>query len=454
MKKYSKIQYFFWLLSGAEISILKDCPTDYNKQAGIGFTVFMTTLLAFCSGCYAGYYFSDSILAAIIFGIIWSMLVFSIDRSMIITLKKNPTKRQYFLIPFLSRASLSVLIAFIISIPLELLIFSENIELGMDKYKEERTTELREAAKLAQDTEGKDKNINQTKEEINNIENELKTAPSDGKYQAIEHEINLLENHLKELNEAAGKARREASIAYNRVPEDPYSLEKDQSSSQWKFYLSKLSERRKAERDLNAFDHQKLKNLKDEKVAIYNKWYNEKNEEKERLQQLNKKAAEDLDQSKNKIDENIGKYENEIKDKKGFVLRYMILEDLAEFNSNKNDTDSRRTIFLLLWLIRAIFMLIEILPTIVKIVTPIGAYDKALFQREKDLEKELQESSEKYLQQQAMFRDMDYKAQEEQKKKQKEIELQLQSETLEEIMKVQKDIIHKKIEKYKSQNLS
>ena len=132
----------------------------------------------------------------------------------------------------------------------------------------------------------------------------------------------------------------------------------------------------------------------------------------------------------------------------------MILEDLAEFNSNKNDADSRRAVFLLLWLIRAIFMLIEILPTIVKIVTPIGAYDKALFQREKDLEKELQESSEKYLQQQAMFRDMDYKAQEEQKKKQKEIELQLQSETLEEIMKVQKDIIHKKIEKYKSQNLS
>lgn len=45
--KYSKLQYFFWLLSGAEISILKECPTDYNRQAGIGFTIFMTTLLAF-----------------------------------------------------------------------------------------------------------------------------------------------------------------------------------------------------------------------------------------------------------------------------------------------------------------------------------------------------------------------------------------------------------------------
>lgn len=454
MKKYSKIQYFFWLLSGAEISILKDCPTDYNKQAGIGFTVFMTTLLAFCSGGYAGYYFSDSIFAAIIFGIIWSMLVFSIDRSMIITLKKNPTKKQHFWLPLLFRFILSLLIAFIISIPLELLIFSENIELGMDKYKEERALELRKSSELAQDTERKDKNISRTKEEISNIENELKAAPSDGKYKAIEREINLLENHLKELNEMAGKARREANIAYSRVPEDPYSSEKDESSSQWKFYLSKLGEKRRAERNLNAFDHKKLKELKDEKVVIYNKWYNEKNEEKERLQQLNKEAAEDLALSEKITEDKTKNLQEKMEDKKGFVLRYMILEDLAKLNSNKEDADSRRAIFLLLWLIRAIFILVEFLPSLVKVITPIGAYDRALFQREKDMEKDLQESSEKYLQQQAIFREMDYKAQEEQKKKQTEIEQQLQSETLEEIMKVQKDIIHKKIEKYKSQNLS
>ena len=156
----------------------------------------------------------------------------------------------------------------------------------------------------------------------------------------------------------------------------------------------------------------------------------------------------------NIIDNNIDKYKNKMEDKKGFVLRYMILEDLAEFNSNKEDADSRRAVFLLLWLIRAIFILIEILPTIVKIVTPIGAYDRALFQREKDMEKELQESSEKYLQQQAIFREMDYKAQEEQKKKQTEIEQKLQSETLEEIMQVQKNIIQKKIENYKSKHSS
>lgn len=453
MKKYSKIQYFFWLLSGAEISILKDCPTDYNKQAGIGFTVFMTTLLAFCSGGYAGYYFSDSIFAAIIFGIIWSMLVFSIDRSMIITLKKNPTKKQFFLIPFLSRAILSVLIAFIISIPLELLIFSENIELGMDKYKQERTTELRKAAELAQDTENKDKNINRIKNEITNIENELKSEPTTGEYKDIKRKIKDKEALLNELEKAAANAKREANIAYNRTPEEPYSSEKDKTSPQYNLYRRKLAEKTRIDKEINTHS-QILNKLKKKQDEIYNNWRDELDKERKELNDRNNEAQKKLDESINEIDNNIDKYKNKMEDKKGFVLRYMILEDLAEFNSNKEDADSRRAVFLLLWLIRAIFILIEILPTIVKIVTPIGAYDRALFQREKDMEKELQESSEKYLQQQAIFREMDYKAQEEQKKKQTEIEQKLQSETLEEIMQVQKNIIQKKIENYKSKHSS
>src|SRR5690554_5163803 len=126
--KYSKIQYFFWLLSGAEISILKECPTDYNRQAGIGFTIFMTTLLAFCSGSYAGWFFGESWTSALVFGLIWASLIFSIDRSMVITMKKDPTKpKQNFWLAFLTRAVLAALIAFVISIPLELLIFKDNI---------------------------------------------------------------------------------------------------------------------------------------------------------------------------------------------------------------------------------------------------------------------------------------------------------------------------------------
>ena len=94
--RYSKIQYICWLFSGAEISLLKECPTDFNRQASIGFTIFMTCLLAGLSGGFAAWRFTidtpgqdGNWIASIIFGLVWGMLVFSIDRSMVVTLKKG-----------------------------------------------------------------------------------------------------------------------------------------------------------------------------------------------------------------------------------------------------------------------------------------------------------------------------------------------------------------------------
>ena len=133
--RYSKIQYICWLFSGAEISLLKECPTDFNRQASIGFTIFMTCLLAGLSGGFAAWRFTidtpgqdGNWMASIIFGLVWGMLVFSIDRSMVVTLKKDPTlKRQPFLIPLVTRMILAGLLAFMISIPLETKIFEPEI---------------------------------------------------------------------------------------------------------------------------------------------------------------------------------------------------------------------------------------------------------------------------------------------------------------------------------------
>lgn len=53
---------------------------------------------------------------------------FCIDRSLVITLKKDPTlKHQKFWVPLLSRSALACIIAFMVSIPLELVIFEDFI---------------------------------------------------------------------------------------------------------------------------------------------------------------------------------------------------------------------------------------------------------------------------------------------------------------------------------------
>jgi len=132
-------QIFFWKVAGSEISILERCPTDWNKHVGIGMAIFMTTLLAFFSGAYAAYFFSESLLTSSAFGLLWAALIYSIDRSLVVTLKKTPDKKWYeYLLPFTLRGLLSLVIAFVISIPLELLIFEENIAIHMTNYKQKQ----------------------------------------------------------------------------------------------------------------------------------------------------------------------------------------------------------------------------------------------------------------------------------------------------------------------------
>ena len=108
--------------------------------------------------------------------------------------------------------------------------------------------------------------------------------------------------------------------------------------------------------------------------------------------------------------------------------------------------------FFILWLIRILFFVIEILPTIAKMATPIGAYDRAIYQKEKDLEKDLLQKTEGYLSQQKILRDIDYKYEQEQINERNKIENELHKEILVEIASAQNLIAKKKIEEFKNLN--
>ena len=147
MKKIiNAIKYFFWLLAGSDISVLEKTPTDQNRHANIGLAIFTKTIVAFITGSLAGAQFSlnssNIWLQAIIFGGIWSLIVFTIDRNMVLTLKKDPkAKKQKLLIPLLYRIFLSAIISFFISIPLEIWIFKDEIQLQMTKDDDKKVLE-------------------------------------------------------------------------------------------------------------------------------------------------------------------------------------------------------------------------------------------------------------------------------------------------------------------------
>lgn len=454
---YSKIQYFFWLLSGAEISILKDCPTDYNRQAGIGFTIFMTTLLAFFSGSYAGYYFGESYLSAIIFGIIWASLIFSIDRSMVVTLKKDPTKeKQNFWPPFLSRAVLAILIAFIISIPLELLIFKENIDLHMDKYKLDQVYSVQQASKRNEAISDKQRILSNDSLVLGKVETQLSQGEPQGdpEYNRLKSDIQTKQIEFEALSRRLNTARTEANNAYNNVPtyydNSSDSYLKNRNSQQWGTYENKLVQRREAQNNLNKFDKKGLDDLKKRRQEYIDNWIATLKGEQKRLNENVIQTSTSINKGLATADTAKNEFQDKIKDKKGFVLRFMVLENLA--TPNNPEIPEGATIFMLLWLIRILFFTIEILPTIAKVATPLGAYDRAIYRKEKDIELELDERTSVYLKQQKTLRDIEYEAEQEQVKERTQIENNLHKELLTEISNVQNKIARQKIEEFKKKN--
>lgn len=137
-----RLKFFFWFCSGAHLSILRRCPTEHNKYAGIGGTVFFTGLFASLSGAYALYFiFNDSgfwqrISAAVGFGLLWGAMIFNLDRYIVASMKKNGGMLSELRMA-LPRFVLAAGIAFVISKPLELQIFHTSIQYELDIMKQE-----------------------------------------------------------------------------------------------------------------------------------------------------------------------------------------------------------------------------------------------------------------------------------------------------------------------------
>ncbi|MRX37666.1 DUF4407 domain-containing protein [Flavobacterium sp. LC2016-23] len=131
------LKQFFILCSGVDRDLLDGCSEgEQTKYVGIGATVFFTAVMAFLASAYALFTVFDSIYPALIFGFVWSLLIFNLDRFIVSTIKK----RDRFFDEFLQatpRIMLAVIIAIVISKPLEIKIFEKEINTVLLKEKNE-----------------------------------------------------------------------------------------------------------------------------------------------------------------------------------------------------------------------------------------------------------------------------------------------------------------------------
>lgn len=135
------ISSFFIFCSGAVNSVLKRCPTDYNKYQGIGATILFTGIFSALSAGYALYTVFESYVTSVIFAIIWGMMIFNLDRYIVSGMRKKSSFLKEFAMAA-PRIVLAVFIGIVIATPLELKLFESeiNAEIGMmqqETYKQQ-----------------------------------------------------------------------------------------------------------------------------------------------------------------------------------------------------------------------------------------------------------------------------------------------------------------------------
>jgi hypothetical protein len=185
------LKQFFILCSGADTDILNDCAIgEQNKYVGIGATVFFTAVMATIAASYALFTVFDNLYSSVFFGLIWGLLIFNLDRYIVSTIKK----RDHILDEILQatpRIILAVIIAVVISKPLELKIFEKEINQVLLEQKNELT--LANQNQIAE----------QFNPKISELENEIVSLQS--QIDTKETEVNALyDTYISEAEGTAG----------------------------------------------------------------------------------------------------------------------------------------------------------------------------------------------------------------------------------------------------------
>jgi hypothetical protein len=129
------LKQFFLLCSGSDKSLLEGCSEgEQTKYVGIGATVFFTAVMAFIASSYALFTVFDDPYVAMGFGLVWGLLIFNLDRFIVSTIRKRDSFKSEFL-QASPRIILAIIIAIVISKPLEIKIFEKEINTVLLKEK-------------------------------------------------------------------------------------------------------------------------------------------------------------------------------------------------------------------------------------------------------------------------------------------------------------------------------
>ncbi len=122
-----KIQRFFIKSSGANCTILENCPThEVNRYTAIGVNNLITSSLAAISTYVILFSIFNNFILALFLGIILGLFVFTMEALLINSTKKYDNRKAE-LASLIPRLILAIILAFIIAKPLEIALFKDLI---------------------------------------------------------------------------------------------------------------------------------------------------------------------------------------------------------------------------------------------------------------------------------------------------------------------------------------
>jgi hypothetical protein len=124
--RMKKITSFFLICSGVDSEVLRKCPTETSKYAGMGATIFFTGLFAALAAGYALHMVFENIWIAGILGLVWGLMIFNLDRYIVSSMRKEGNVSRE-LIAASPRIILAIIISIVIAKPMELKIFEKEI---------------------------------------------------------------------------------------------------------------------------------------------------------------------------------------------------------------------------------------------------------------------------------------------------------------------------------------
>ncbi len=355
------ISEFLISCSGADKGILKDCPTEKTKFVGIGATVFITGILASLSGGYAIYFTFNSVPIAILIGIFWGIVIFSLDRYIVSSIKKTGIFLEEFWMAT-PRIFMAIVLAIVVSKPLELRLFNDAISKQMGEIARGSISDCETNFNLERDKLAKRKS---------ELENELITKKED-----IYSKDKVFNDFASQKSGVEGENRNlQAKVNSNNITisngwippfyNDGILVRKGHYTNAANAAKNENSQLRNTlnlnNSKINAFDT----SMQSRKTALLSQVISTEQQYAQQISGIQQQII-DHNASRDKV---LKKCETEANNAQDIPARLEALSSLSNKNSSINWAS---------WMITILFIILETAPVVVKLLSKRGPYDEVL----------------------------------------------------------------------------